>query len=146
MFAANIWAADDVVQITKVKIRLKPCAHCRRSAAASDVVIEAVGRPEAWEWSTDMVRKGGTVNFFGGCAPEPRSASIRTTSLFSSDVESDFPSHSRNRATGVCADHGERFMSADYITGEAPLSRLQSVFRHMMNRNGDIKTAIIPGS
>ena len=33
-----------------------------------DVVIEAVGKPEAWEWAIDMVRKGGTVNFFGGCA------------------------------------------------------------------------------
>ena len=33
----------------------------------------------------------------------------------------------------------------DYITGEAPLSRLQHVLRHMSNRNGDIKTAIIPG-
>ena len=31
-------------------------------------MIEAVGRPEAWEWAIDMVRKGGTVNFFGGCA------------------------------------------------------------------------------
>ena len=34
----------------------------------SDVVMEAVGRPEAWEWAMHMVRKGGTVNFFGGCA------------------------------------------------------------------------------
>ena len=33
----------------------------------------------------------------------------------------------------------------DYITGEAPLSRLQQVLRHMLNRNDDIKTAIIPG-
>ena len=32
------------------------------------MVIEAVGRPQAWEWAIDMVRKGGTVNFFGGCA------------------------------------------------------------------------------
>ena len=32
------------------------------------MVIEAVGRPESWIWSTEMVRKGGTVNFFGGCA------------------------------------------------------------------------------
>jgi len=28
---------------------------------------------------------------------------------------------------------------------EAPLSRLHDVLRHMLNRNGDIKTAIIPG-
>jgi L-iditol 2-dehydrogenase len=38
-----------------------------------------------------------------------------------------------------------KIKSADYITGEAPLSRLQQVLRHMLNRNGDIKTAIIPG-
>ena len=38
----------------------------RETIAAT--VIEAVGRPEAWEWAIDMVRKGGTVNFFGGCA------------------------------------------------------------------------------
>ena len=40
----------------------------RMTGRGCDVVIEAVGRPQAWEWSIDMVRKGGTVNFFGGCA------------------------------------------------------------------------------
>jgi len=39
----------------------------------------------------------------------------------------------------------KKIRSNDYITGEAPLSRLQQVLRHMLNRNGDIKTAIIPG-
>ena len=39
----------------------------------------------------------------------------------------------------------KKIKSTDYITGEAPLSRLQQVLRHMMNRSGDIKTAIIPG-
>ena len=39
----------------------------------------------------------------------------------------------------------KKIRSTDYITGEAPLSRLQQVLRHMLNRNGDIKTAIIPG-
>ena len=39
----------------------------------------------------------------------------------------------------------KKVRSTDYITGEAPLSRLQQVLHHMMNRNGDIKTAIIPG-
>src|SRR5581483_1431709 len=32
-----------------------------------DVVIEAVGKPETWEAAVRLVRKGGTVNFFGGC-------------------------------------------------------------------------------
>ena len=32
-----------------------------------DVVIEAVGKPACWEAAVALVRKGGTVNFFGGC-------------------------------------------------------------------------------
>src|SRR5580692_6358946 len=32
----------------------------------ADVVIEAVGRPETWNWSVEMLRRGGVVNFFGG--------------------------------------------------------------------------------
>ena len=38
----------------------------------------------------------------------------------------------------------KKVRGTDYITGEAPLSRLHDVLRHMLNRNGDIKTAIIP--
>jgi L-iditol 2-dehydrogenase len=33
----------------------------------ADVVIEATGRPESWVRAFEMVRKGGTVVFFGGC-------------------------------------------------------------------------------
>jgi L-iditol 2-dehydrogenase len=42
-----------------------------REAAGADVrcVIEATGRPEAWEQAMAVVGKGGTVVFFGGCAP-----------------------------------------------------------------------------
>jgi L-iditol 2-dehydrogenase len=32
-----------------------------------DIVIEAVGLPETWEKAVGLVRKGGTVNLFGGC-------------------------------------------------------------------------------
>jgi L-iditol 2-dehydrogenase len=33
-----------------------------------DVVIEAVGLPKVWEIALGLVRKGGLVNLFGGCA------------------------------------------------------------------------------
>lgn len=33
-----------------------------------DVVIEAVGLPHVWEMAMSVVRKGGLVNLFGGCA------------------------------------------------------------------------------
>jgi L-iditol 2-dehydrogenase len=34
----------------------------------ADMVIEAVGRRETWELAPKLVRKGGTVLLFGGCA------------------------------------------------------------------------------
>ena len=34
----------------------------------ADVVIEAVGLPELWQLATRLLRRGGVVNFFGGCA------------------------------------------------------------------------------
>ena len=60
--------AHEVVQITKVKDPVEAVRELSPERRGADVVIEAVGRPEAWEWAVQMVRKGGTVNFFGGCA------------------------------------------------------------------------------
>jgi L-iditol 2-dehydrogenase len=34
----------------------------------AELVIEAVGRPEAWELAVAMAAPGGTVSLFGGCA------------------------------------------------------------------------------
>ncbi len=34
-----------------------------------DVAVDATGRPEVWELAVDSVARGGTVVFFGGCAP-----------------------------------------------------------------------------
>ena len=35
----------------------------------ADVTIDATGRPEVWEQAMHAVGRGGTVVFFGGCAP-----------------------------------------------------------------------------
>jgi L-iditol 2-dehydrogenase len=50
-----------------------------------DAVIEAVGRPETWEASVHLVRKGGTVNFFGGC-PAGTTVTLDTTFIHYSDL------------------------------------------------------------
>jgi L-iditol 2-dehydrogenase len=39
----------------------------RTEGRGPDRVIEAVGQPETWEQAVGMVRRGGTVNLFGGC-------------------------------------------------------------------------------
>jgi L-iditol 2-dehydrogenase len=144
--AAKRMGAHDVVQITKTHDPIEAVRMLTPSKRGSDVVIEAVGRPQAWEWSIDMVRKGGTVNFFGGCANGTK-VELDTTRLHYSEITLKATFHHTpetvRKAFGLMAE--KKVRSTDYITGEAPLSRLQQVLRHMLNRNGDIKTAIIPG-
>lgn len=144
--AAKKAGCADVVQITKVADPVQAARALTPERRGSDVVIEAVGRPEAWEWATEIVRKGGTVNFFGGCANGTK-VSLDAQRLHYSEITLKATFHHTpdtvRRAFALIAER--RIKGADYITGEAPLSRLQQVLRHMLNRNGQIKTAIIPG-
>ena len=50
-----------------------------------DCVIEAVGKPETWNRSVELVRPGGRVNLFGGC---PRGTELRvdTTRLHYDEI------------------------------------------------------------
>lgn len=144
--AARKFGADDVVQITKTDDPVKAVRALTPDGRGADVVIEAVGRPQAWEWSVDMVRKGGTVNFFGGCAHGTK-VPLDTNRLHYSEVTLKATFHHTpetvRKAFALIAE--KKIKPTDYITAEAPLSRLQHVLRHMLDRGSDIKTAIIPG-
>jgi L-iditol 2-dehydrogenase len=144
--AARRMGAHDVVHIGSVKDPIEAVRMLSPGHRGADVVVEAVGRPEAWAWATEMVRKGGTVNFFGGCAKGSK-VELDTNRLHYSEITLKATFHhtpdSVRKAFALIAE--KKIRPTDYITGEAPLSRLQQVLQHMMNRNGDIKTAIIPG-
>jgi L-iditol 2-dehydrogenase len=43
-------------------------AELLAEARGADQAFEAVGSPEAWELAVSLVRPGGAVNLFGGCA------------------------------------------------------------------------------
>ncbi len=143
--AARRLGANDTVQITAVDDPVKALRKLTPDGRGCDVVIEAVGRPQAWEWSINMARKGGTVNFFGGCA-SGTTVALDTQRLHYNELtlKATFhhtPETVRKAFALICE---RKIKSADYITGTEPLSRLQQVLRHMLNRNGDIKTAILP--
>jgi L-iditol 2-dehydrogenase len=144
--AARKMGAHDVVQLGSVREPVDAVRALSPAGRGADVVIEAVGRPEAWVWATEMVRKGGTVNFFGGCAKGAK-VDLDTNRLHYSEVTLKATFHHTpdavRKAFALIAE--KKIRPTDYITGEAPLSRLQQVLQHMKNRNGDIKTAIIPG-
>ncbi len=147
VLAAKRLGADEVVQITQVHDPIEAVRALTDSRRGPDLVVEAVGRPEAWEWAIEMVRKGGTVNLFGGCATGTK-VELDTNRLHYSEVTLRATFHHTpetvRKAFALIVER--KIKGSDYITGEAPLSRLKEVLKHMTNRNGDIKTAIIPGN
>jgi L-iditol 2-dehydrogenase len=43
--------------------------RARTEGRGAEVTIDATGRAEVWEQAVDTVGRGGSVVFFGGCAP-----------------------------------------------------------------------------
>jgi L-iditol 2-dehydrogenase len=67
---ARKFGVNEIVNITEVtnpEDRIQLVRELTDGKRGVDVVIEAVGRPEAWEEAIKMARKGGHVVFFGGC-------------------------------------------------------------------------------
>lgn len=112
----------------------------------ADAVVEAVATPETWHLAVELVRKGGVVNLFGGC-PAGTMISLDTNRLHYGSVTLRASFHHRpsvcRRAFAWIASG--RFDAARFLTGRAPLDDLVPVFRRLMNRRGEIKTALFPG-
>ena len=110
-----------------------------------DIAIEAVGLPVAWEMAVKMLRRGGTVNFFGGC-PSDSHIRLDTSLLHYSEItcKASFhhtPGHIRRSLEIV--SRGE-IAARDFVNREEPLANLLEVMRHLMSHNGHLKTAILP--
>lgn len=146
VLSAKHAGASKVVQFTKVENPIEAVRALTPEHRGSDVVIEAVGRPDAWAWAVEMVRKGGTVNFFGGC-PKGTAVQLNTERLHYSEITLKATFHHTpetvRRAFSLIAER--KIKGTDYITGQAPLSKLGHVLHEMLGRGGEIKTAIIPG-
>jgi L-iditol 2-dehydrogenase len=143
--AARQLGAAHVVQ---TKSMLKAIHTTRALTPANrgvDIAIEAVGAPEAWEEAVELVRKGGTVNFFGGCARDTRVA-LDTNRIHYSDITMRATFHHTPELCRKALDliAGGQFQSGAFITGHANLYELNRVFEKLMKRSTEIKTAIVP--
>jgi L-iditol 2-dehydrogenase len=108
-----------------------------------DVVIEAVGKPEAWQAATRLVRKGGKVNFFGGC-PAGSSVSLDTNLLHYSNLAlySSFHHTPRTIRRALELIESGVIRAADFVDGEALLDDLPGLFQSMAAGNRAVKTLI----
>ena len=136
--------ASEGVLMTTPNDTTNQLRHCTDGRGA-DVVIEAIGHPEAWELATHLVRKGGVVNFFGGC-PTGTKIGLDTQLLHYSEItcKASFhhtPDHIRRSLELIAAGK----VTADHLVNrQERLDNLLQVMRDLMSRNGHIKTAIIP--
>jgi len=143
--AARQLGASHVVQASTIRKAVRETRALTPKDRGVDIAIEAVGTPEAWEEAVEMVRKGGTVNFFGGCAVGTH-VNLDTNRIHYSDITLRATFH---HTPAICRKSleliaGGRFQAGAFITGRAHLYELNRVFEKLMNRSSEIKTAIVP--
>ena len=139
--AAQRLGADEVVDIGDgsglvTKVREATKTHF-------DAVIEAVGQPVVWEAAVHLVRKGGAVNFFGGC-PSGTSITLDTTLIHYSNLTLLASFHHTPRTIRRALEFIEAgvIRAADFVDGECPLTRLPELFQSMAAGNHAVKTLI----
>jgi L-iditol 2-dehydrogenase len=139
--AAKKLGADHVIDIGEgnnlvTKVREASKEHF-------DVVIEAVGNPAVWEASVHLVRKGGTVNFFGGC-PSGTTVTLDTTLIHYSNLTLLASFHHTPRTIRRALEFIEAgvITAADFVNGECALSELPQLLKSMTEGNRVVKTLV----
>jgi L-iditol 2-dehydrogenase len=143
--AARQLGAAHVVQTTSIRKAIGETRALTEKNRGVDIAIEAVGLPDAWQEAVELVRKGGTVNFFGGCALGTH-VNLDTNRIHYSDITLRSTFH---HTPAICRSAleliaGGRFQAQAFITGHAHLYELNRVFEKLMKRSSEIKTAIVP--
>ena len=143
--AARQLGATHVVQSSSIRKAIQETRALTPKNRGVDIAIEAVGVPEAWQEAVELVRKGGTVNFFGGCAVGTH-VTLDTNRIHYSDITLRATFHHTPAICRKALDliAGGHFQAEAFITGHAHLYELNRVFEKLMNRSSEIKTAIVP--
>ena len=110
-----------------------------------DCVIEAVGKPETWNYAIELVRPAGRVNLFGGC---PRGTELRvdTTRLHYDEIRIVASFHHTPQTIRKALEY--------LVTGQIPvaafvgqgrsLADLPQVLQEIQAGSAPPKTAILP--
>jgi L-iditol 2-dehydrogenase len=143
--AARQLGAAHIVQTSIIRKAIHATRALTPKERGVDIAIEAVGVPEAWQEAVEMVRKGGTVNFFGGCAVGTH-VTLDTNRVHYNDITLRATFHHTPAMCRKALDliASGRFQAGAFITGHAHLYELNRVFEKLMNRSSEIKTAIVP--
>jgi len=115
----------------------------RKNSRSFDIVVEAVGQPATWEAAVRLVRKGGTVNFFGGCATGTV-VSLDTALLHYSNLTLLASFHHTPGTIRQALGYIEKgaIRAGDFVDGECLLEELPALFKSMAAGNRAVKTLV----
>jgi L-iditol 2-dehydrogenase len=145
--AARTLGADKIIDMAQIPEHSDQVAAVRaltEGQRGADVVIEAVGVPELWEAAVQMVRRGGLVNFFGGCASGTH-ISLDTQPLHYGAITLKGVFHHTPAyfSTALNLIASKRIPVEQLITDSLPLRKLPEAFRRLLAHQG-IKYALLP--
>ena len=137
--AARHLGADEVIEVRDTGSMIEDLKVTR-----FDLVVEAVCKPETWEAAVRLVRKGGVVNFFGGC-PSGTAVQFDAGHLHYSNVTLLASFHHTPRTIRRALDLIENgiIRAADFVDGECPLTKLPELFHSMAAGNRAVKTLVL---
>ena len=137
--------ATEVIDVGKSGEKISSTADAENTNRF-DVVIEAVGKPETWEAAVRLVRKGGTVNFFGGC-PSGTSVSLDTSLIHYSNLTLLASFHHTPQTIRRALEFIESgiIRAKDFVDGECALNELPGLFSSMAAGNRAVKTLVHVG-
>ncbi|NHI91088.1 MAG: alcohol dehydrogenase [Candidatus Lokiarchaeota archaeon] len=136
--------ADVIINPNNEEDLIKSVKENTRENRGADIAIEAIGYPQTWESTIKMVRKGGTVNLFGG-PPTSSTISINTSLIHYDEVNVMGVFHTTPRYVQSSIDLlSNRKIDTDiFISEKLSLDNLDKILDNLEHQKG-IKTAIIP--
>jgi L-iditol 2-dehydrogenase len=146
--AARRMGAQIVLDLTNVDDPLSRVRSLTEEGRGVDVAVEAVGEPEVWRFAVGMVRKGGVVNFFGGCEEGSR-ALVDTFRLHYEELCLTAAFHHTPRHVRMALDLLSRpdFPHQALITHRYPLEELVTPLQVVSKERSTahfIKAAVLP--
>lgn len=141
---AKALGADEVIKIDEGMDQVSLVKEKTDNMRGVDVAIEAVGLPNTWEKTIEMVRPGGTALLFGG-PPANTKISVSTYTIHYSEVKVIGVFHHTPYYTRVAFNLIKRgaIMPEKFISGKKPLSNLVETLE-LLKKGDGIKYAIIP--
>jgi L-iditol 2-dehydrogenase len=142
---ARALGAEQVVKVEEGHDLVRALRSAGGDGQGPDVVVEAVGLPQTSEAAIEAVRKGGTVQLFGGC-PAGARVSFDAQRLHYEELTIRATFHhtpASVREAFRLVSEGE-IAPSDFITGEEPLERLPEILAEMARGGEGLKVAIRP--